>query len=141
MMPSGLTPMLLRPATRVRRSGSVENGDGCRRPSRSMMWCLRLDRGLAARERFRLDDCRRLGDLDGQRSVADGDLRDAHVRADDDRAGALVDDDACAGVSVSTARFSISAINRVRSAIFGLSTTTSWESAGSAIRPPKASVA
>ena len=50
-------------------------------------------RGLAARERRRLADLRRLGDGDGEIALRHRDRGDAHVAAHDDDAGALVDHD------------------------------------------------
>ena len=55
---------------------------------------LRRDDGLAVAERGGLRDLRRLGDAHVERAVGDGDRRDLHILADDDGAGARIDDDA-----------------------------------------------
>ena len=93
MMPSGLTPSRFRPETSVSQVWTVKHGDAGIRLA-GVDGGVGLDGGLASREGLRLDDLWRFGDPDRQRAVADGDARDPHVAADDDGAGAFVDDDA-----------------------------------------------
>ena len=58
----------------------------------------RLNGGNAAGERGRLHHRRCFVDLHGERAVADGDLGDPDVIADDDGSGTLVDHNACGRV-------------------------------------------
>ena len=93
MMPLGLTPSRLRPATSARRLEPLTTATWP--PASLTSICVRgVDDRLAVAERRGLRDLRRLGDPHVERAVRDRDRRDLHVLADDDGAGAGVDDDA-----------------------------------------------
>ena len=94
MMPVGFRPDLVQAGTSVSQVGAADDARAGRPAASAPIVVCGVDHRLAVGERRRLRHLRRLGDAHGEVAVGDGDRRDLHVLADDDGAGALVDDDA-----------------------------------------------
>ena len=131
IMPLGLTPRRLRPATSERKLEPLTMATWPPDSLTSICVLRRHDR-LAIAERGGLRRLRRLGDAHVERAVRDGDRRDLHVLSDDDGAGARVDDDARA-VSGSISSSPISAMRRVTLSCAGRNSSTERPSRSKAI--------
>ena len=94
MMSRGPTPSAFRPSTRSAARRPRAARPSCCPCCRRSGCGARHDLGGAGVGEGRgLADLRRLGDLDGEIALRDGDGGDAHIRAHHDHAGVLVDDD------------------------------------------------